>query len=230
MVFAPPPDPVDPGARMTYRGSGLDHLDVDISPLAVLRSWYADAQRDPDIHDPAAMVLATVDQDGVPNARTVLLKGMDARGFMFFTNLGSPKARELEQSSVAAIVLPWHPMFRQVRARGTVEPLPREDSQRYFQSRPRGSQVAAWASHQSAALRHRDELVAEVAAVEEKFAGQDVLPLPEFWGGYLLRPFEIELWVGRESRLHDRWRWITATGAPAPLDEAARWQAGRLQP
>lgn len=230
MVFAPLPDPVDPGARMTYRGSGLDDLDPRVSPLDVLRSWYADAHRDHTIHDPAAMVLATVDKDGVPNARTVLLKGLDARGFMFFTNLGSPKARELEQSSVAAIVLPWHPMFRQVRARGTVEPLSREDSQAYFQSRPRGSQVAAWASRQSAPLTHREELLAEVAAVEERFAGQDVLPLPDFWGGFLLRPFEVELWVGRESRMHDRWRWITPTGAPAPLDEPGRWQAGRLQP
>lgn len=230
MVFAPVPDPVSPGSRMTYRGAGLDHLDPQIPPLDVLRSWYADAQRDHRVVDPAAMVLATVDGDGVPNARLVLLKGLDAAGFMFFTNLNSAKGRELEYSSLAALLFPWHPMFRQIRVRGTVEQLPRQDSERYFQSRPRGSQVAAWASMQSAPLAHREDLVAKVQAVEERFAGHDVLPLPDFWGGLRLRPFEVELWVGKESRLHDRWAWTTPDRAPAPLDDAHRWHGSRRQP
>lgn len=230
MVFAPVPDPVSPGARMTYRGAGLDHFDPRIAPLDVLRSWYADAQRDHRVVDPAAMVLATVDGDGVPNARTVLLKGLDAAGFTFFTNLNSAKGRELGHSSVAALVFPWHPMFRQIRVRGAVEHLPRQDSERYFQSRPRDSQVAAWASMQSAPLERRDELVTRVREVEVQFEGQDVLPLPDFWGGMRLRPFEVELWVGKESRLHDRWAWTTPDGAPAPLDDAGRWVGARRQP
>ena len=215
---------------MTYRGAGLDHLDPQIAPLDVVRSWYADAQRDHRIVDPAAMVLATVDRDGVPNARTVLLKGLDAAGFMFFTNLRSRKSEELAHSSVAALVFPWHPMFRQMRVRGAVEQLPREDSEAYFQSRPRGSQIAAWASMQSAPLAHREDLVARVRQVEQEYEGQEVLPLPDFWGGFRLRPFEVELWVGMESRLHDRWVWNTPDSAPAPLDDADRWVGFRRQP
>ncbi|MFV0460293.1 MAG: pyridoxamine 5'-phosphate oxidase [Actinomycetales bacterium] len=234
MVFAPQPDPVDPGARMTYRGSGLDHLDPDVAPLEVLRAWYTDATRDHRISEAAAMVVATVDRDGLPNARTVLLKRLDASGLVFYTNTESTKADELAARPVAAAVLPWHPMFRQVRARGRVEPVSRADAEAYFQSRPRDSQIAAWASAQSRPLAHRDELVQAVHSMEQRFAGQHVLPLPPFWGGYLLRPVEIELWVGMESRLHDRWAWVavddSAGGVPAALDQAHQWRVQRRQP
>lgn len=230
MVFAPLPDPVDPGARMTYRGSGLDHLDGRAAPLEVLRSWYTDANRDDRVREPNAMALATVDADGLPNARTVLLKGLDEAGFSFYTNTESTKATELAAQPRAAIVLLWHPMFRQVRARGVIEVLPRENVERYFQSRPRGSQVAAWASAQSRPLAHREDLAAQVAEMEERFAGQEVLPLPDFWGGYRLRPVEVELWVGMESRLHDRWVWVSRDGTPASLADPSAWVAGRRQP
>jgi pyridoxamine 5'-phosphate oxidase len=215
---------------MTYRGSGLDLLDPNASPLEVLRSWFVDATRDHRVREPAAMVIATVDRDGVPNARTVLLKGLDERGFTFYTNTESTKAGELACSAVAALVMPWHDMFRQVRARGAVEPASRETAEAYFQSRPRGSQIAAWASRQSQPLHSRHELAAAVEQMEERFGGCEVLPLPEFWGGYLVRPFEIELWVGMESRLHDRWVWQSLDGAPARLDVAHRWRGSRRQP
>jgi hypothetical protein len=128
---------------MTYRGSGLDLLDPNASPLEVLRSWFVDATRDHRVREPAAMVIATVDRDGVPNARTVLLKGLDERGFTFYTNTESTKAGELACSAVAALVMPWHDMFRQVRARGAVEPASRETAEAYFQSRPRGADGGA---------------------------------------------------------------------------------------
>ncbi len=215
---------------MTYRGSGLDHLDPNATPLEVLRSWFVDANRDHRVHEPAAMVVATVDRDGVPNARTVLLKGLDERGFTFYTNTESTKAGELAASAVAALVMPWHDMFRQVRARGAVEPASRQAAEAYFQSRPRGSQIAAWASRQSQPLTSRHALASAVEEAEQRFEGCEVLPLPECWGGYLVRPFEIELWVGMESRLHDRWVWQSVDGAPAPLDDPHRWRGSRRQP
>lgn len=230
MVFAPVPDPVDPAARLNYRGDGLDHLDPAARPLDVLRAWYTDALRDERVKEPNAMVLATVDAAGLPNARTVLLKGLDAHGLVFYTNTESTKAVELAANPRAAIVLPWHPMYRQIRARGEIEEVGQQDAEHYFQSRPRDSQVAAWSSQQSRPLRHRDDLVQEVAATDARFAGQDVLPLPPFWGGYRLRPLEIELWVGQESRLHDRWVWTTADGRPASLDRPQDWRPSRRQP
>lgn len=230
MVFAPLPDPVDPGARLNYRGDGLDHLDAHVAPLDVLRSWYTDANHDARVNEPNAMVLATVDATGLPNARTVLLKGLDADGFVFYTNTESTKAAELAANPVAALVLPWHPMYRQIRARGPVEPMPTEQAVSYFQSRPRGSQVAAWASRQSKPLAHREDLQARVAECEHEFADTEVLPLPPFWGGYRVRPVAVELWVGRESRLHDRWVWTSRSGEPASLASSQQWVAGRLQP
>ncbi len=223
-------DPVSPDARLDYAGSGLDEIDVTASPLSVLRQWYAEALADERIGEPAAMVVATVDSSGLPDARTVLLKSLDARGFVFYTNTESAKGAELAAHPRAAIVLPWHPMYRQVRARGEVEAMPADDAREYFQSRPRGSQVAAWASAQSHPLVERDQLLRQVDAIEQRFAGLDVLPLPDFWGGYRVLPVEIELWVGRQSRLHDRFVWTSADGRPAPLDEASRWRTGRRQP
>lgn len=230
MVPTSPPNPVDPDARVNYAGVGLEQLDDQASPLTVLQSWYQDAVDDPRVGEPAAMVLATVDSQGMPNARTVLLKGLSARGFVFYTNTESTKAVELSERPAAALVLPWHPMYRQVRARGQVEPLDRAQSEAYFQSRPRESQIAAWASRQSQELIARPALQHEIDRVSERFEGADVLPLPPFWGGYLVRPIEVELWVGRASRVHDRWVWASRTGAPASLAEPAGWRGARLQP
>ncbi len=227
-VVAPPI--VDPLARRSYDAPGLGE-DLPPAPLGLLREWYAAAVADERVDEPAAMVLSTVDADGHPNARTVLLKGLDARGAEFYTNLDSTKAAELSRVAWASVVLPWHPMYRQVRLRGPVEPVSREESATYFASRPRGSQVASRASHQSQPVGSRAELVAAVAAEEARWpdTGSPLdVPLPDYWGGFRLRPVEVELWVGQPSRLHDRVRYAAPPGTP--LDDPAAWTRMRLQP
>lgn len=229
----PPPAPLDPvsrDARVNYSGDGLDQIGPTTTPLVALRRWYADALADGRVPEVNAMVLATTGLGGLPDARTVLLKELDDHGFVFYTNTRSTKAEELAADSRAALVLPWHPMHRQVRARGPVEPVERAVAEQYFQSRPRGSQVAAWASAQSQPIADRAGLVEQVAAVEARFAGADVLPLPDFWGGYRLRPVEIEFWVGQLSRLHDRWTWQSLDGTPPALDSVDGWRTFRRQP
>ncbi len=222
--------PVDPRARLSYEGIGLEMDEEASAPLPVLHRWYVEAMADERVAEPGAMVVATVGTDGLPNARTVLLKALDERGFVFFTNVESAKGRELADNPVASLVLLWHPMYRQVRARGPVERVSVQDAEEYFTSRPRDSQVAAWASVQSQPLSSSQALTDALAAVEERFAGQETLPLPDFWGGYRIRPIEVELWVGQRSRLHDRWSWATSDGQPALLDDGTRWVVGRLQP
>lgn len=221
---------MDPRARLSYEGDGLGAGDEASAPLPVLHRWYVEAMADERVAEPGAMVVATVGVDGLPNSRTVLLKGLDERGFVFFTNVESAKGRELAANPVASLVLLWHPMYRQVRARGPVERVSFEDAEEYFTSRPRDSQVAAWASPQSQPLASTQALADALGAVEERFAGQETLPLPDFWGGYRIRPVEVELWVGQRSRLHDRWSWATPDGQPALLDDGTRWVVGRLNP
>jgi len=221
---------VDPTRRRTYDAPGFG-ADLPAAPLELLAQWYAAAEADARISEPAAMVLATVDPAGHPNARTVLLKGLDARGAEFYTNLGSPKVAELTGTPWAAVVLAWHQMHRQVRLRGPVEPVTRAESAAYFASRPRGSQVASRASHQSEPIGSRAELEAMVEAEDARWpdtgSGTDV-PLPPYWGGFRLCPVEVELWVGQPSRLHDRVIYRAADGAR--LDDVAAWTATRLQP
>jgi pyridoxamine 5'-phosphate oxidase len=225
---------VDPSARIRYAGDSLgDELvgtPPPVSPLALLERWYAEAAADPRIAEPGAMVVATVDSDGRPNARTVLLKALDGEGLVFFTNLASAKARELAADARVALVLPWHPVYRQVRVRGVAEQVSREQAAAYFASRPRDSQVAAWASRQSEPIASRAALVEQVAAAQQRFAGEEQVPLPAFWGGFRVRPVEVELWVGQESRLHDRVVFTSLDGAPADLGDAGRWRAERRQP
>jgi pyridoxamine 5'-phosphate oxidase len=221
---------VDPTLRHVYDAPVLGDRLPD-EPLSLLRDWYAAALADERITEPAAMVLATVDGSGRPNARTVLLKGLDGRGAEFYTNLGSTKAAELTQNPYAAVVLPWHPMFRQVRLRGPVQAVSREESAAYFASRPRGSQVASRASHQSQSLAAREDLVAAVEAEDARWpdtGSPGDVPLPDYWGGFRLRPVEVEFWVGQPSRLHDRVRYAAA--APAALDDGGAWTRTRLQP
>jgi pyridoxamine 5'-phosphate oxidase len=221
---------LDPTVRRVYDAPALG-ADLPAGPLALLQDWYAAAVADERVVEAAAMVLATVDRSGHPNARTVLLKGLDARGAEFYTNLGSTKADELAGTPYAALVLPWHAMYRQVRLRGPVEAVSREESSAYFASRPRGSQVASRASHQSQPVAARDDLVAAVEAEDARWpdtgSATDV-PLPEYWGGYRVRPVEVEFWVGQPSRLHDRVRY--SASAPAPLDDETAWRTTRLQP
>ena len=225
---------VDPTSRVPYAGEPLGDDAVSAlraaGPLAVLQRWYAEAVGDHRVSEPAAMVLASVDEDGRPNARTVLLKGLDARGLAFYTNLASTKAREVTTSPWAAVVLPWHPMFRQVRARGRVVPVEDGEADVYFATRPRESQISAWASRQSAPISSRRELEDGVARERARWEGQDDVPRPPFWGGFRLRPLEVELWVGHSNRLHDRVAFRALDGAPPALDHAAAWDLLRLQP
>lgn len=214
--------------RLDYLAGSLAD-DAPSDPLALFDVWMDEAfarrtQRG-DLTDPTAVVLSTVagDADGLPRprSRTVLLKGHDAAGFVVYTNLTSPKARELETAPQAAMLLPWYPMQRQVRIEGRVEHLPAAESDAYWATRPRGSQLGARASHQSEPVASRTALDAQYAEIAARFEGDDI-PRPSFWGGLRLVPDRIEFWQGRENRFHDRIAYeITADGT---------WQRHRLQP
>jgi pyridoxamine 5'-phosphate oxidase len=170
--------------------------------------------------DPTAMALATADAEGRPSVRIVLLKGVDARGFVFYTNLASRKARDLAANPAAALCLHWPSLEAQVRAEGTVEPVTAEEADVYFASRPRGSQVAAWASRQSEELSSRERLIERFEALDRRFAGEPV-PRPPFWSGYRLVPERIEFWRGVENRLHHRTLYVR---------DAEGWTARHLYP
>jgi pyridoxamine 5'-phosphate oxidase len=187
-------------------------------PIAQFRDWYERAEREvPLAH---AMTLATVHPDGGPDARMVLLKGFGPEAFRFFTNFNSAKARQLDEVPRAALVLYWRELDRQVRVRGPVARLSEADSDEYFASRPRDSQIGAWASPQSEPLPDRETLDARVEEVEKRFSGGTV-PRPPFWGGYALRPEEIEFWQGQAGRLHDRFLYSR---------EGDDWRLDRLAP
>ncbi|HEU4971310.1 MAG TPA: pyridoxamine 5'-phosphate oxidase [Gaiellaceae bacterium] len=173
-------------------------------PIARLQAWLDEARSA--VSEPHAMTLATSTPDGKPSARVVLLRGLDARGLAFFTNRESRKGRELRVNPHAAVVLHWWELGRQARIEGTVEEVSEAESVAYWETRPRGSQLAAWASRQSDVLADRDELDGRVAEADNRFAGAAV-PLPPFWGGYRLVPETIELWTHRDDRLHERVRY-----------------------
>ena len=170
-------------------------------PLRLFAEWFEQARAAVEV--PEVMALATATADGAPSARMVLLKGVDEAGFVFYTGYDSRKAAELAENPRAAIVFYWRPLGRQVRIEGTVERVPEEDSAAYFATRPRGSQLAAWASEQSRSLPSRDDLERRYAEVEREYEDSEV-PLPPHWGGYRLRPEAIEFWQHRENRLHER--------------------------
>ncbi|MDX1394945.1 MAG: pyridoxamine 5'-phosphate oxidase [Gemmatimonadota bacterium] len=192
------------GLRTLVRGvaGGLSELSASDDPIRQFEEWYDDAERS-GLLLPESVALATATRDGVPSVRMVLLKGVDERGFRFFTNYESRKATELDANPRAALCFHWSVLERQVRVEGSVERLPREESEEYFETRERGSQIGAWASRQSRPLDRRADLETRVRECEVEFLGRPV-PLPEFWGGYRLRPDRIEFWQGRRNRLHDR--------------------------
>src|SRR5436305_11052938 len=206
--------------RREYALAGLSEEDLAADPVDQFRVWLAQA-REAQPEDFTAMVLATADRDGRPAARVVLLKGLDERGFVFYTHYQSAKGRELAANPRAALVFYWSALERQVRIEGTVEKTTREESEAYFASRPRGSRLGAWASPQSRPLAGREELERRAEAAAERFADGDV-PLPEDWGGFRVFPETVEFWQGRPSRLHDRLRYVR-------LPEGG-WRIERLAP
>jgi pyridoxamine 5'-phosphate oxidase len=232
-----------PDTRREYSLGGLDRDDLAADPLAQFARWFGDASASrgasrvrrigialfdlwhavlgqPPV-DVNAMVLATADHQGRPSARTVLLKGIDARGFTFFTNYDSRKGRELAENPRAALVFFWPGLERQVLVSGEVTRLTAEESERYFRSRPLGSRIAAWASNQSAPVPDRATLEERWRETAARFPGDDV-PLPPNWGGFLLAPSRIEFWQGRANRLHDRFSYTREAGG--------EWRIERLAP
>ena len=188
--------------RHEYANLGLNEADAGPDPIVLFRSWLGAALA-VGIPEPNAMVLSTADLDGAPSGRTVLLKGVDHGGFVFFTNYRSRKGLELTANPAAALVFPWIAVGRQVTVAGAVAMLPEADSDAYFATRPRGSQLAAWASRQSETLEDRAGLERAMADAEDRFRDQEV-PRPPHWGGFRLTPHRIEFWQGRQNRLHDR--------------------------
>ena len=189
-------------------------------PQELFDRWMSDVIR-AGLPEPTAMVLATVSADQRPRARMVLLKSSGPGGFTFYTNRTSRKATDLAEVPQACLVFPWYAMHRQVIIEGPVEPLSTADSEPYFHSRPHGSQLGAWASRQSAELSSRDELEDRYAELERRWPEGTQVPMPDFWGGYALRPERMEFWQGRPSRLHDRFRYTR---------QGASWVVSRLAP
>lgn len=188
--------------RREYSLTGLAEEDAPAEPFSLFGHWLQ-AARDADVPEPNAMTLATASKDGEPCARTVLLKSFDADGFVFFTNYGSAKGHELQHNPRAALCFAWLPLERQVRISGAVEKVSREESEAYFRSRPRGSQLGAWASEQSVVVAGRQVLEVRLAELASEYEGREI-PAPPYWGGYRLAPASLEFWQGRPNRLHDR--------------------------
>ncbi|GAA1590421.1 pyridoxamine 5'-phosphate oxidase [Kribbella sancticallisti] len=206
--------------RETYGLGELLEDQVDADPIVQFGLWLAQAT-EAGLTEPNAMVLATADSDGKPSARTVLLKGLDERGFVFYTNQQSRKAEDLAVNPYCALVFPWHTMERQVRVEGTATKLPAAEVDAYFASRPRGSQLGAWASQQSQPVETREELDLQYASYERQWPEGTEISTPYFWGGYRVQPTNVEFWQGRTGRLHDRLNYFRQDGS---------WKLRRLQP
>lgn len=204
---------------MSYERGTLEVADVGRDPIATLRRWIDEA-RAGGVAEPNAMCLATADDRGVPSARIVLLRGLDARGLAFYTSYFSRKGRELESNPHAAATFFWPDLQRQIRVEGTVERLSEDESDAYFLSRPRGHRLAAWASEQSEPIERREDLDERVAHFDERFGDEEV-ERPHSWGGYLIVPSYVEFWQGRKNRLHDRLAFARNAGV---------WDLRRLQP
>jgi len=191
--------------RRDYLLGGLEREDLADDPIAQFNRWMEQALK-MDLKDPTAMTLATVSETGQPSQRIVLLKRMEENAFVFFTNYNSRKAGEINNSNKVSLHFPWHDIERQVKICGTAEKISAAESLRYFVSRPRESQLAAWASSQSDAISSRTFLLNQLESLKQKFIDGEV-PLPDFWGGYRVIPFEMEFWQGGRNRLHDRFRY-----------------------
>lgn len=204
--------------RQDYRAAELTEKDVDQNPIKQFEKWF-NAALEAQIYEPNVMTLATADKSGKPNARIVLLKGFDEQGFSFFTNYLSTKGKELKKNPQACLVFFWAELERQVRIEGKVEKLDKETSEKYFHSRPQGSQIGAIASPQSQII-NRADLESKVEELSSLYQGKTI-PKPAHWGGYIVKPTSIEFWQGRSSRLHDRIKYDLVNG---------KWQQVRLAP
>jgi pyridoxamine 5'-phosphate oxidase len=206
--------------RRSYAGEELTESSVAPTWFEQFRRWFTEAAEA--LTEPNAMVLATVAPSGRPSARTVLLKAYDEAGLVFYTNATSRKAQELAANPIASLVFPWIPLQRQVRVTGSVAPISRAETAAYFETRPYGSQLGAWASHQSSVLPSRAVLEERYAELERRWPSQ--VPVPDFWGGYRLTPDEVEFWQGRPDRLHDRLQFRRIE------DDEKAWVLERLAP
>ena len=206
--------------RERYCQAGLSETALNPDPILQFEQWLQEAAA-AGVFEPGAACLATASRKGKPSARMVLLKGVEERGFIFFTNYGSPKARELAENPQASLVVAWVELARQVRISGSVERISREQSARYFETRPAGSRLSAWASHQSEVIDSRQVLEERMQRLRTRF-GDGEIPLPPFWGGYCLSPTRIEFWQGRPDRLNDRLRYRRQA--------ETRWVLERLAP
>jgi pyridoxamine 5'-phosphate oxidase len=208
--------------RREYGDRGLDTPDLADDPIAMFRRWF-DETVTAGLHEPNAMVVATVSGDGRPSARLVLLKGLDERGFVFYTNLDSRKGAEIAANPAVSLLFPWHDLQRQVRVEGLAWRVSAEESEAYFAARPRESQLGAWASPQSQVVSSRSALDERYGGVLARFADVDAVPLPPFWGGIRVAPEAVEFWQGRKGRMHDRLLYRRGAGQPA-------WTVQRLAP
>jgi pyridoxamine 5'-phosphate oxidase len=216
-------DPDLAALRREYGERGLDTPDLDDDPIAMFRRWLDDTVA-AGLHEPNAMVVATASAEGRPSARMVLLKGLDS-GFVFFTNYASRKSVDLEANPTVALLFPWHDLQRQVRVEGTASRVSREESEAYFSTRPRESQLGAWASPQSQVVTSRSALDERYGGVLAQFAELEEVPLPPQWGGYRVLPDVVEFWQGRKGRMHDRLRYRRTEADPH-----APWTVDRLAP
>ena len=225
LIFAPTGGSTDPSKAIQYAQGTLKLTDLSPSPLTQFHAWFAAAQA-ANVYQPETVTLATASlPDGHVSARVVFMKELDARGFVVYSNWDtSRKARDVRGNPRAALTFWWREVERQVRVEGTVERLTAAESQVYFDTRIRGSRIGAWASAQSSVLQGREELEERVKGVEKKFEGQDKVPVPPFWGGLRVVPEVVEFWQGRESRLHDRFRYVREEG------KEGAWKIERLSP
>ena len=207
--------------RRQYGEHGLIEGELPLNPIELFNTWLTQAAENEIVVEANAMVLST-EVDDQPTSRTVLLKDLTDAGFTFFSNYESRKGKQISENKNVSLLFPWYPMERQVIVIGSATKIAREESEKYFATRPRSSQIGAWASEQSTELSSRQELENKFKELENKFANEEVIPTPPYWGGYIVYPISIEFWQGRYSRLHDRIRYVR--------EKNNNWQLKRLNP